>query len=81
MKRKIKKYLFNVNEVCQLRNLLYSEDNECIKLGIAMFLNSKTYKHYIQPRVSPTLIDWIGIHNTHQLIKLIEDYSHFKYKK
>lgn len=81
MKRKIKKYLFNVNEVYQFQNLLYSEDHECINLGIAMFLNSKTYKHYIKPKMSSGLINWIGIHNTHQLVRLIEDYSHFKYKK
>ena len=82
MKRKIKKYLFHLNEVNQLRNLLHSSDEECKNLAIEMIINSKTYKHYLKRRLPPELIRWINAHNGQsQIIKLISDHSHERYKK
>ena len=81
MKRKIKKYLFHVNEVEQYKKLLNSSDQECVKLGIEMFINSKTYKHYIKQMYSPVVIKFFAKCTKNSLIDLLRQYSHLKYKK
>lgn len=82
MKRKIKKYLFHLNEINQLRNLLHSPDEECKSLAIEMILNSKTYKHYLKRKYPPQIIRWIDKHNGEsQIMILVEEYSHKRYKK
>lgn len=82
MKRKIKKYLFHVNEVEQYRNLLESPDEECKKLGATLFLSSKTYKHYLKKKVDSCVVKQLIIRNyTFRIIKMIKDYSHLRYKK
>ena len=85
MKRKIKKYLFRVDEVERYRNLLQSPDKECVNLGIQLFINSKTYKHYLKQTNPPTCIylgnEYYKLYIKHKLIRLIQEYSHLKYKK
>lgn len=80
MKRKIKKHLFHVNEVEQYEKLLNSSDQECVKLGIEMFINSKTYKHYMKRMYSPSAIKFFAEYNKNLLINLLRQYSHLKYK-
>ena len=85
MKRKIKKYLFRADEVERYENLIQSPDEECVNLGIQLFINSKTYKHYLK-QVYPSICIYLGNeyyapHIKHKLIGLIQEYSHLKYKK
>lgn len=80
MKRKIKKHLFHVNEVEQYEKLLNSFDQECVKLGVEMFINSKTYKHYIKRMYSPAVIKFFAKYTKSSLIYLLRQYSHLKYK-
>lgn len=80
MKRKIKKYLFHVNEVEQYEKLLNSSDQECVKLGVELFINSKTYKHYIKRMYHPAVIKFFAKCSKNLLIDLLRQYSHLKYK-
>lgn len=81
-RRKIKKYLFHLNEINQLHDLLYSSDEECKSLAIEIIINSKTYKHYLKRKYPPQEIRWINKHlGESQIMMLVEDYSHKKYKK
>lgn len=80
MKRKIKKNLFHVNEVEQYEKLLNSSDQECVKLGVEMFINSKTYKHYIKHLYGPATIRFFAKLSKNTLIELLRKYSHLKYK-
>lgn len=85
MKRKIKKYLFRVDEVERYKDLLQSPDEECVNLGIRLFINSKTYKHYLKQTYSIAFIYLsIEYHSAFvkcELIRLIQEYSHLRYKK
>ena len=81
MKRKIKKHLFHVNEIKQIKNLLESPDHECIELGIQILINSKPYKHYISSRFPPTVIRYLVSYGKTTLFTYLNKYSHLKYKK
>lgn len=80
MKRKIKKYLFRVDEAKALCNLLDSKHEDNVNLGVEMFIASKTYRHYIKHYFNPTVIRWMASYNgSYQISRLVNQYSHKRY--
>lgn len=45
-KRKIKKYLFTINEMDTLFKMMTSDDKEIRELAYSIFITSRPYRHY-----------------------------------